>query len=69
MFQFKNEVTLVSYEPLKDWLVTISLTMHHDSVVVAEDRKSEIIMHKNSTRVGLTSLFTYVHCIDREKKG
>ena len=56
IFRFCGPVTLASYAPKKNKLVTVLSTMHHDTQVEGANLKLEIILHYNATKSGVDNM-------------
>ena len=56
LFGFHDQLTLVSYVPKPGKCVLAVSTHHHDTAVVGEAKKPEIICHYNATKSGVDNL-------------
>lgn len=45
IFAFSGQLTLASYVPKKNYVVTLLSTMHHDCAVEGDDKKPQMILH------------------------
>jgi len=58
IFDFTNDLTLVSYVPARNKTVILTSSQHHDDTCMGEekDHKPEIIMDYNATKSGVDIL-------------